>query len=53
MNYKIVKEKAEDTVYWALMEYREGYNEPWTCIADDKDRKRLERYKRKLERASA
>ena len=56
MDYKIVKEKVETAndadTYWCLMEYREGVNEPWTCIADDKNRDRLARYKENLERGA-
>lgn len=53
MNYRIVKETVNGETIWALMEYREGVNEPWTCIADDKNRKVLERYQRLLERGQS
>lgn len=54
MDYRIVKQtinkgSQHEQTYWALMEYRENVNAPWVCIADDKNRKRLERYKAKLE----
>lgn len=50
MDYRIITEYAEDTKYYVLVEYREGKNEPWTVIADDKRRAPLERYKQKLEK---
>lgn len=49
MDYRIIKERVDDQTVWALMEYRENMNEPWTCIAEDTDRARLARYKKKLE----
>lgn len=55
MNYKIVKEKVENsrgesTTYWALMEYQDGVNAPWICVADNKNRVALQRYKDKLDK---